>query len=232
MWNKCRHVKGVTIHWMYWTWTDTPEILQAFLTPKRNWQNPRFRWDSIWIRKIWKLGRFLVENFSVSNTCQSLYVPQSTLKATEYTVSYPIINQATTEGRQARFFLRTSCVEKVQLYGRYSGSSPRIIWPKPDIWAHWQGCPTEAHLIPLLSTMIHAVGISWLILCLFQNTAVNGFQQMKAAKCFCQVMQKCVNAYRNNYRQNNTWIYGKNVEFRQSYPLIGTFLDSNILSMP
>ena len=84
------------------------------------------------------------------------------------------------------FFLHTSCVEKVQLYGRYSGSSPRIIWPKPDIWAHWQGCPTEAHLIPLLSTMIHAVVISWLILCLFQNTGVKHvFSKCNASCLLC-----------------------------------------------
>ena len=45
-----------------------------------------------------------------------------------------------------------------------------------------------------------------------------------------------VNAYRDNYLQNNAYIYGKNVKFRlkfrQSYPLFGTFLDLNILSMP
>jgi len=199
LWNKCRHLKGVTIHWMYETWTDTPEILRAFLTPIRNWQNPRFRWDSIWIRKIWKLGRFLVENFSVSNTCQSLCVPQSKLKATEYTVSYPTLLIKLLLRGAGSFFLHTSCVEKVQLYGRYSGSSPRIIWPKPDIWAHWQGCPTEAHLIPLLSTMIHAVGISWLILCLFQNTAVTDvFSKWKLPNVFCQAMPSAFCAFGND----------------------------------
>ena len=45
-----------------------------------------------------------------------------------------------------------------------------------------------------------------------------------------------VNACRDNYLQNNAYIYGKFVKFRlkfgQSYPVFGTFLDFKILSIP
>ena len=183
---------------MYWTWTDTREILWAFLTPKRNWQNPRFRWDSIWIVKVWKLGRFLVENFSVSNTCQSLYVPQSTLKATEYTISYPTIYQATTEGGRHVFsphFFRGESPTIWSLQRQQSQDNLTKAW-------HMSSLAGVSNRSTPHSLAFDNDSCCWNFLAnslpFPKYSCERCFQQMKAAKCFCRAMPSVFCAFGND----------------------------------